>query len=118
MMAHVVLFRPKPELSFEARRELLHVFSTALREIGSIRRVRIGRRRTFGRSYEQLMQEDFTHAAILEFDDLAGLASYLDHPAHQKLGAQFFATFEKVLIYDFEMTGETWAFDDFVRVGG
>ena len=115
MIAHVVLFRPKPELDLDARRELVRLFSAALREIGSIRRARIGRRRTHGRPYEQLMHEDYTHAVILEFDDLPGLTSYLEHPAHEHLGARFFASFEKALIYDFEMTTELRALDSLLQ---
>jgi hypothetical protein len=44
MIVHVVLFRPKPDLWREKRRE---------------------------------------HAAILEFESLAGLQEYLEHPAHE-----------------------------------
>ena len=49
------------------------------------------------------MRTDFTFAALLEFDDKAGLEAYLAHPAHDRLAAQFFASFEEALIYDFEM---------------
>lgn len=110
MMAHVVLFRPKAGLAPQAREALAAAFSDALREIESVRRARIGRRRTHGRAYEQSMREDYTHAAILEFDDIQGLKSYLEHPAHEKLGALFFACFEQALMYDFEMNeGEAGA---------
>ena len=49
------------------------------------------------------MKEDYTHAAILEFEDLAGLKAYLDHPTHTELAARFFECFEQALMYDFEM---------------
>ena len=49
------------------------------------------------------MKEDYTHAAILEFDDLAGLKAYLEHPAHAELAARFFECFEQALMYDFDM---------------
>jgi len=49
------------------------------------------------------MHVNYTHAAILEFDDLAGLTSYLEHPAHAALATQFFACFEQALMYDFEL---------------
>ena len=115
MIVHAVLFRPKPGLSATDRRDLVDAFSTAIREIPSIRRARIGRRTRLGRSYEQLMRDDYTYAAFLEFDDVTGLRAYLDHSAHQELGARFFTCFEQALIYDFDMTGDDHALDALLR---
>jgi hypothetical protein len=53
------------------------------------------------------MAVDYQFAAVLEFDDEAGLKAYLEHPAHQQLGAQFFDVFEQALMYDFELTEGT-----------
>lgn len=103
MIAHVVLFRPKPGLSDDARQLLVTAFTRATRNIPQIRRARIGRRVTHGRPYEQLMRADYPYAAILEFDDLDALKAYLAHEAHESLGAAFFECFEDALIYDFEM---------------
>jgi hypothetical protein len=103
MILHVVLFRPRPDLTAEARQALVQAFADAIEKIESIRRSRIGRRRTHGRPYEQLMKEDYTHAAILEFDNLLGLKAYLEHPVHAQLGTVFFECFEQALMYDFEM---------------
>jgi hypothetical protein len=58
---------------------------------------------THGRAYEALMHVDYQYAALLEFDDVAGLEAYLEHPAHEALGAQFFASFAEALMYDFEL---------------
>ncbi len=82
MILHIVLFRPRPGLDAHARQRLAQAFADAITEIGAIKRGANGRRRTHGRAYEQLMKEDYTHAAILEFEDLAGLKAYLDHPTH------------------------------------
>jgi hypothetical protein len=103
MIAHVVLFKPRTDLSADARQRLAAAFETALREIPSIRRARVGRRITRGRSYESLMSVDYQFAAVLEFDDEAGLKAYLEHPAHQQLGALFFEAFEQALMYDFAL---------------
>src|SRR5687768_15851412 len=99
MIAHLVLFRPRPNLSDADRRGLADALTKALRDIPSIRTARVGRRITHGRPYEALMQVDYSYAAVLEFDDLAGLKAYLEHPAHDALGAQFFACFEEALMY-------------------
>ena len=49
------------------------------------------------------MRTHYSHAALLEFDDVAGLRAYLEHPAHQELASRFFEAFEEALIYDFEV---------------
>jgi hypothetical protein len=103
MIAHLVLFRPRAGLTEAARQNLTTSFSRAVREIPSVRRARVGRRITHGRPYEQLMRVDFSYAAVLEFDDLEGLKSYLDHPVHAELAARFFETSAEALIYDFEL---------------
>jgi hypothetical protein len=103
MILHVVLFRPRPGLGEDQRQSLANAFASAIDNISAIKRARIGRRRTHGRPYEQLMREDYTHAAILEFEDLAGLRAYLEHPAHTDLGSRFFDCFERALMYDFDV---------------
>lgn len=103
MMAHVVLFRPRADLSTDARAELAAAFEAALNTIPSIRRARVGRRVVLGRPYDALMHRDYPYAAILEFDDRAGLVAYLDHPAHAQLATRFYTTFEEALMYDFDL---------------
>jgi hypothetical protein len=103
MIVHVVLFRPRTTATAAERARLADVFASALREIPSIRRASIGTRVTHGRGYEALMRTDYSHAALLEFDDLAGLRAYLEHPAHEALGRLFFEMFEEALMYDFDV---------------
>jgi hypothetical protein len=103
MIAHVVLFRLRPDVSVADRRALIDSWATALREISSIRRAHIGQRVRIGRSYEDLIHTDLPYAAILEFDDADGVRAYLDHPAHEAISTRFFAAIAETLIYDFEM---------------
>ena len=103
MIAHVVLFRPRPGLTDADRRSLVDAFNAAISDIPSVRRARVGPRVTHGRGYEALMRADYQYAAILEFDDVAGLKAYLEHPVHEALGERFFAVFEEALMYDFEV---------------
>jgi hypothetical protein len=85
------------------RRALIESFATALRQIPSISRARVGHSITIGRSYEQLTRTDLPYAAILEFDHVDALKAYLDHPAHEEISTRFFAAIADTLIYDFEM---------------
>jgi hypothetical protein len=49
------------------------------------------------------MRVDYEYAAVLEFDDEAGLKAYLEHPAHEQLGKRFFTAFADALMYDYEV---------------
>jgi hypothetical protein len=118
MVAHIVLFRPKAELSTDARQRLVGALTRALREIPQIRRARVGRRIKHGRPYEQLMRAELTHAAVLEFDDTEGLKAYLSHGAHDALGASFFESFEEALIYDYELGDAATALGDLLAAEG
>ena len=103
MIAHVVLFSPRPDLPDEQRRALVAAFEAALRDIPVIRRARVGGRVTHGRPYEQLMSVDYQYAAILEFDSVDDLKAYLNHPAHEQLATRFFDAFDEALMYDYEV---------------
>jgi hypothetical protein len=104
MVAHVVLFKPKPELDASARQQLIEAFQHALGNIPMIRRAHVGRRVLVGRPYELLMSVDYEYAAVLEFDSTADLKAYLAHDAHEALGRRFFEAFETALMYDYDMS--------------
>ena len=104
MIAHVILFSPKPDLTPVARRELLDSLVAASAEIPAIKDFRVGRRVKHGRpGYEQMMRDDYEFAAIIEFDDLEGLTSYLAHPSHEAIGRHFTASAAKSLAYDYTL---------------
>ena len=106
MIAHIVLFRLRPEVSLEERHALIGAWATALKNIPVIRRARVGQRVRVGRSYESLTRLDFPFAAVLEFDDLDGLRTYLDHPAHEAMATRLFALIADTLIYDFDISAD------------
>jgi hypothetical protein len=103
VITHVVLLRPRVGLSADERVGLADALRSAMETIPSIRRARVGRRVTFGRGYEQLMHTDYEFVALLDFDDLAGLTAYLDHPAHEALATRFFQLLDEALVYDFDV---------------
>lgn len=106
MIAHVVLFRLRPEVSLEERRALIDSWADALKDIPAIRRAHVGQRVRIGRSYESLTRLDFPYAAVLEFDDVDALRAYLDHPAHEAMATRLFAAIADSLIYDFDMSAD------------
>jgi hypothetical protein len=104
MVWHLVLMKPRPDLGGAERRALLNAFDRACREIPTVREVRIGRRVTHNAGYEAAAP-DADYVALLAFDDLAGLQTYLQHPAHAPLGALFNQSLSAAFVYDFEMGG-------------
>src|SRR6266508_4399332 len=105
MMLHLVLFKPRPDLDPAERRHFNDVLEAALGSIPSIRRYRLGRRTTHGAAYEAMTTIDFEYLCLLEFDDLAGLRGYLDHPSHAELGSLFYSCSEAALAYDYDIAG-------------
>ena len=104
MIAHVILFKPKGELSDVERQALLGQLTAAARGISSIKRLRIGKRITHGLpGYEQAMREDFQFSMIVEVDDLEGLKAYLAHPLHKAIGQHFTQSSSAALAYDYEL---------------
>ena len=103
MIAHVVLFRPKPELSTDDRRSLVDAFERAVRHIPGVRGVRAGRRVSHGAGYEQTMPDTGEYLIVIDFDDVDGLQTYLRHPAHEETAARFNQSLGSALIYDFEV---------------
>jgi hypothetical protein len=103
VIAHVVLFRERAGVALEDRRALARALDQAHRQIPAVRRFHVGRRVRHGRPYEQAMTQDYTYAAVIEFDDVDGLKAYLNHPAHEGLARLWASLSESTLVYDYEM---------------
>lgn len=113
MIEHVVLMKPRPELTADDRASFVTAFERAVREIPSVRGIRVGRRIVHGAGYEGAAPDAADYMAIVEFDDLAGLQTYLRHPAHEELGVRFGQALSAAMVYDFEAGGL-----DALRAGG
>jgi len=105
MVLHVVLFKPRPDLSEAGRQGLVAAFEHAIRNIPTVRGVRVGRRVRHGAGYEAVAPDLADYAVVIEFDDVAGLQAYLRHPAHADLGARFNDALSSGLVYDYEAGG-------------
>jgi len=104
MIAHVVLFAPKPDLPDADRQAVLDGLTAAATDIPSIRRFRVGKRIRHGLpGYEQAMRVDFEYVVMVEFEDEAGLKAYLQHPSHAAIGRHFTTSSLAALAYDYEI---------------
>lgn len=90
-------------MSDASRETVRRALEEARRAIPAIRRFLVGRRVHFGHGYELAQSADYPYAALIEFDDAEGLASYLAHPAHAAVGRLFAETSESALVHDFEV---------------
>ena len=103
MIAHLVLFRPKSTLTDDQRAQFVIALEHAFTNIPLIKRARVGRRLTLGRIYDAQNLQEFPFAAILEFESEADLRQYLDHPAHEAIGTQFYTTSDAAMVFDYEL---------------
>ena len=104
MIAHVVLFSPKPDLPQADRRALLDSLVAASADIPSIKRFRVGKRvKHWLPGYEQMMLDDYEFAVIIEFEDMDGLKTYLGHSSHAVIGQHFTVSASRSLAYDYEL---------------
>jgi len=101
MTFHLVLFRPRHDVTDAERQGLLDAMRAAAQDIPSVRRFEIGERVANPPQYVLSGFPDFPYVAWLEFEDEAGLHAYLSHPLHVDLGRRFNETAEAALIYDF-----------------
>jgi len=114
MISHVVLMKPRTDLTGEERRAFAAAFEAAATSIPSVRAVRIGKRILHGAGYELTAPDTGAFFALIDFDDLAGLQIYLTHPLHQELGALFSRSLSSAFVYDFE----TGALDSIEALAG
>ena len=105
MVSHVVLMKPRPDLSRADRQALVESFRRAVRDIPTVRDIRVGQRLIHGAGYEQQAPDTADYLIVMDFDDLAGLQAYLEHPAHEALGARFNQSLISAMVYDYEVGG-------------
>jgi hypothetical protein len=105
MVSHVVLMKPRPDLGRTDREALVAAFERVIREIPIVRDVRFGRRLVHGAGYERSATDGADFLIMIDFDDLADLQTYLQHPAHAELGARFNQSITSASVYDYEVGG-------------
>jgi hypothetical protein len=105
VIAHVILFKPRPDLSVTDRLALATTFEQAAKAIPSVRRVTVGKRIAHGTAYETSSPDVADFIIILEFENLDGLQMYLRDPAHEELAFHYRHSLVANVAYDFEIGG-------------
>jgi Stress responsive A/B Barrel Domain len=110
MIAHVIMFRAKPELTAADRKSIVEALTAAASGIAAIQRFRIGRRIRHGLpGYEQAMREDYEYVVMIEMENLDALKAYLRHPSHAALASHFTQSAAAALAYDYEIVDASQA---------
>jgi hypothetical protein len=105
VIAHIILFEPRADLTEQERTDILRALIHATQAVSGVLSLKIGRRIKHGLpGYEQMMRDEYEYAAIIEFEDMAALREYLQHPAHAVAGRHFMASAAAALAYDYVLT--------------
>jgi len=103
VIAHIVLFNPKPGISAADILVFGQAMAEAFNAIVDLETARIGRRIRVDLGYERpLGDSSYEYAAVLEFDDEAGLVQCLTHPLHERLGRLFWENCASSVISEVE----------------
>jgi hypothetical protein len=103
MILHVVLYRPRPDLSDRDKHAFLQALTEARHTVGSIRHFWVGRALSDSPAYLMSVSSEFPFVAIAAFADRVGLLEYLEHPTHAAVSRLFNGTAEAALIFDFDV---------------
>jgi hypothetical protein len=105
MVWHLVLMKPRADLAAADAEALIAALRHAVDAIPVVRELRVGRRLVHGAQSEKAAPDSADFMVSIGFDDLAGLQTYLRHPAHEELAARFYQSLSSALVYDFEAGG-------------
>ena len=104
MIAHIVLFNPKPGITESSLRSFGQAIGDAFTAIPSVKRARIGRHVDVDAGYRRSFGDSaYEYSAVLEFSDIAGLVEYLRHPLHERLGSLFWENCQSAVISEVEL---------------
>jgi hypothetical protein len=103
VILHIVLFRPRPDVTDAERNAFRAALDAARASIPDVLHFWTGSRLEEGPAYRLSGFPDFPFAAIVAVRDRPALDAYLSHPAHEAVSRWFNGTAEAALIYDFEV---------------
>ena len=104
MIAHIVLFNPKPDATDALLLSCAQLLDQLSREVPGLLRANVGQSFPLDAGYpREFGEKTYRNVCIVEFDDKTSLLSYLNHPIHRELGRLFWDLCESAVIVESEM---------------
>ncbi len=98
MVRHVLLLQPRPDATAEAIDACRVALDALVGRIPGLLDCHWGE--NFAAAQRR---EGFTYGFSMDFSDRASLEAYAPHPEHLPVAQRVRATFEKILVFDFEL---------------
>src|SRR3954452_2508596 len=99
MIRHVLLLRPAPETTLEAIDDCRKAITGLVGQVPGLLDCH------WGENFARKERTDgCSHGFSMDFPDRASLEAYAPHPAHLPAAKLVRAAFEKILVFDFELT--------------
>ena len=104
MIAHLVLFNPKPDVDASLLLSCAQLLGRLANEVPGIQRASVGRQVDIDAGYGRPFGEKtYKLVCLLEFDDKSSLVNYLNHELHKELGRLFWEISESAVVIETEM---------------
>ena len=101
MIAHIVLFTPKPGVSEDDIRSFATLLVDTCSSIAEVKRARVGRTLSVDAGYSRdFGYKTYQYSAVLEFESQEGLVRYLTNPLHGHLGRRFWELCESTVVME------------------
>lgn len=101
VIAHIVLFKPKDDLTAERTRLFAQQLRRTMCEIGSVARAHVGKRVEIDSGWPREFGDTaYEYSAVIEFADESGLVQYLRNPLHLELGRLFWENCESTVVME------------------
>ena len=103
MIAHVVLFNPKPSANRDLLLSCAQLLERLAREVPGVVRASVGRTVEIDAGYpREFGDTTYQNICVLEFEDKASLINYLNNPLHRDLGRLFWELCDSAAILESE----------------
>jgi hypothetical protein len=97
MVRHILLLQPRPDSTPAAIETCRAALASLVGAVPGLIDFRFG-----ANFVSPERREGFTYGFSMDFADRASLDAYYPHPAHRPVAALTRATFERILVLDFE----------------
>jgi Stress responsive A/B Barrel Domain len=101
VIAHIVLFKPKDDLTSAQTLLFAQQLKRTMSEVASITRAQVGKRiQSDSAETRKFGDTAYEYSAVIEFKDEPGLVQYLRDPLHRELGRLFWENCQSTVVME------------------